>query len=207
MCSVLYFLVQAGAPLPDVNFEVGFSVGVGAPIDQTPGERAIGKILTGKSLTPAERAEVDREIAAQHWLIQPILKAIAEDYEGLTRRALEAMPRVLFVLIPALAAILGLFYRHRHYPEHLYFATHFGAFVFVVLAVESLVAYTRSLVAIAAAQLVGAAIIAAYGVIAQHRVYGGSWLATGAKAIGITALYGALWSTAVLAVTLWASRS
>jgi uncharacterized MAPEG superfamily protein len=203
--------VQAGAPLPDIsgNFEAGFGVSVGATTEQTPGERALGKALTRgfDSLTSAERADVDREIAAEHWLLQPMLRAMAEDYEGLTRRATEAMPRVLFVLIPALAAILALFYRGRHFPEHLYFATHFGAFVFVVLTVESAAEYTRSLVVMVSAQLIGALIIAAYGVVAQRRVYGGSWLATGAKAIGITILYGALWSTAVLAVTLWASRS
>jgi len=37
-------------------------------------------------------------------------------------------------------------------------------------------------------------------------VYGGSWLATSAKALGVSLIYGALWSSAVLAVTLWASR-
>jgi hypothetical protein len=46
-----------------------------------------------------------------------------------------------------------------------------------------------------------------YGVVAQRRVYGGSWLMTGAKALGVAVIYGTLWSVAVLAVTLWASRS
>ena len=123
------------------------------------------------------------------------------------RRAGDAMPRVLFVLIPVLAAVLALFYRGRHYPEHLYFAVHFGAFVFIVLTIESLTAYTRSLVAIAAAQLIGAGVILVYGIVAQRRVYGGSWLVTGAKAVGVSVVYGALWSSVVLAVTLWASRS
>jgi hypothetical protein len=41
--------------------------------------------------------------------------------------------------------------------------------------------------------------------MALRRVYGGSWLATGAKALGVSVIYGALWSSAVLAVTLWAS--
>jgi hypothetical protein len=38
-------------------------------------------------------------------------------------------------------------------------------------------------------------------------VYGGTWLATGAKAIGVAVIYGTLWSVAVLAVTVWASRT
>jgi hypothetical protein len=136
-----------------------------------------------------------------------MFRAMAEDYRGLTRRASETIPRVLFVLIPVLAAVLALFYRRRHYPEHLYFAVHFGAFVFIVLTVEALPWYARSLVAAGVAQVVGTLIIVVYGVVAQRRVYGGSWLATGAKALGVAVVYGTLWALAVLAVTLWASRS
>jgi hypothetical protein len=209
-CSVLFFLVQASVPFPDVNadFDIGFGIRAGKTTDQTPGERALGKAVTGglSTLTAAERADLDREIDAQPRLFRPLMRAIAEDYTGLTRRASEAIPRVLFVLIPALALVLRLFYRGRHYPEHLYFATHFGAFVFLVLMLESVVEFTRSLPAIAAAQLLGTLVIVFYVVIALRRVYGGSWLATGAKALGVSVIYGALWSSAVLAVTLWASR-
>src|SRR5262245_56170061 len=211
ICSVLFFLVQASAPLPDTNVdvEIGFGVGVSAAADQTPGERALGKAMTGGfgSLTQAERADLDREVEAQPRFVRPMLRAMAKDYDGLMRRASETTPRVLFVLIPALALILALFYRGRHYPEHLYFATHFGTFVFIVLTIETVVAYTRSLPAIFAAQAIGALVILVYGVIAQRRVYGGSWVATGAKAFGVAVIYGTLWSAAVLAVTLWASRS
>jgi Protein of unknown function (DUF3667) len=208
-CSVLYFLVQAGAPLPDIgaSFDVGFGVSVGET--PTPGEAAFAKAITSGrgSLSEAERGLLEREIESQHWLFRGMFRAMADDYQGLMRRAGDAIPRVLFVLIPVLAAVLALFYRGRHYPEHLYFAVHFGAFVFIVLTIESLTAYTRSLVAIAAAQLIGAVVILVYGIVAQRRVYGGSWLLTGAKALGVSVVYGALWSSAVLAVTLWASRS
>jgi hypothetical protein len=143
-------------------------------------------------------------IESQPRMFRPMFRAMAADDRGLMRRATDAMPRVLFILIPVLAAVLRLFYRRRHYPEHLYFAVHFGAFVFIVLTVEVLAVYTRSLVLTAAAQLIGALVIVVYGVVAQRRVYGGSWLATRAKAFGVSVVYGALWS--VLAVTLWASR-
>ena len=211
MCSVLFFLVQAGVPFPDpedAEFEIGFGVGVSQAGDETPGERALGKAVTSglASLTPAERADLDREIEAQPWLMRPMLRAMADDYDGLMRRASDAMPRVLFVLIPALALVLGLFYRHRHFPEHLYFATHFGAFVFLVLTLETVVDYTASLPAIAAAQVIGAVVILVYGIVAQRRVYGGSWPTTVAKGVGVALIYGVLWSAAVIAVTLWASR-
>ena len=136
-----------------------------------------------------------------------MFRAMADDYDGLSRRASEAMPRVLFILIPALAAVLALFYRGRHYPEHLYFALHVGAFVFIVLTLEALALYTRSLVMVGAAQITGVLVIVVYGVVAQRHVYGGSWLATGVKALGVSVIYGVLWSSVVLAVTLWASGS
>jgi hypothetical protein len=209
MCSVVFFLLQTTVPFPDVDqeFQIGFGVSVGGTADQTPGEAALGKAVTSgpASLTSDERAALDREIDAQPWMIRPMVRAMAEDYDGLMRRAQEAIPRVLFVLIPVLALVLGVFYRGRHYPEHLYFATHFGAFVFVVLALETFVEFTRSLPAIAVTQIVGAIVIIVYVVMALRRVYGGSWLATGAKALGVSVIYGALWSSAVLAVTLWAS--
>ena len=46
MCSVLYFLVQAGAPLPDLgaSFDVGFGVGVGET--PTPAGAAFAKAIT-----------------------------------------------------------------------------------------------------------------------------------------------------------------
>jgi hypothetical protein len=125
--SVLFFLMQASVPFPDIeaNVEIGFGVGAGQAIDQTPGKAALSKAATRglASLTPAERANLEREIDAQPRFIRPLLRAMAEDYDGLMKRVSESIPRVLFVLIPALAIVLRLFYRGRHYPEHLYFAT------------------------------------------------------------------------------------
>jgi hypothetical protein len=46
-----------------------------------------------------------------------------------------------------------------------------------------------------------------YAVIAQRRVYGGSWLATGLRATGIAALYGTLWLAISLGVALWVVRA
>ena len=53
---------------------------------------------------------------------------------------------------------------------------------------------------------IGALVILVYGIEAQRRVYGGSWLETGAKAVGVSEVSGALCSSVVLEVTLWATR-
>jgi hypothetical protein len=55
--------------------------------------------------------------------------------------------------------------------------------------------------------MVAMAWIVIYGVLAQRRVYGGSWLATGVKAVGVAAVYGALWGGVTIGVTLWAARA
>jgi hypothetical protein len=125
----------------------------------------------------------------------------------LQQRAADAMPRVLFVIVPALAAVLALFHRRRHFPEHLYFAVLFQAFVFLVLAVQSLSALADSLAALAVGQAAAGLVIVAYGIVAQRRVYGGSWLGAVLKGLGVGVVYLSLWSSVVLGVTVWASRT
>jgi len=47
----------------------------------------------------------------------------------------------------------------------------------------------------------------AYGIVAQRRVYGGSWLGAVLKGLGVGVVYLSLWSSVVLGVTVWASRT
>ena len=208
-CSVLYFLLAAAAPLPDtadLEVGVGFSFGFGGGGETpTPGEVAFGKAITDgfARLTPDEQSLVETEIAGQPRLVQPMLRAMATDYPALQKRVTETMPRALFVLVPVLALVLGLFYRGRHFPEHLYFAIHFQAFVFLVLTLTALAAYSRLLVVVLLVQGLAALVIVLYGVIAQRRVYGERWLVTGLKAVGVALVYGLAWSTTTLIVTVF----
>src|SRR6185436_5767514 len=41
----------------------------------------------------------------------------------------------------------------------------------------------------------------------QRRVYGGSWLGAVLKGLGVGVVYLSLWSSVVLGVTVWASRT
>jgi hypothetical protein len=77
--------------------------------------------------------------------------------------------------------------------------------VFLVLTAQSLVAFAGTIVALAAGQLAAGAVIAAYGVVAQRRVYGGSWPVAVLKGLGVGTVYLTLWSAIVLGVTVWAS--
>jgi hypothetical protein len=210
-CSLIYFVLAAAVPqrLDEKDFEVGFGVGVSTgPGDQTPGEAAFSRAVTGGLLTlsPEERAAAEREIAAAPAVLQPILRAMAVDYRGLQRRTVETLPRALFLLIPALAAILALFHRRRPYPDHLYFAIHLQAYVFIALGVVVLAQSSGSMIAMAVAQLGAGICIAAYALVAQRRVYGGSWPISVLKTAGIGVTYLMLWGITSLVVTLWVSR-
>jgi hypothetical protein len=214
MCSVAYFLVAAIVPNPVENIEnadvsFGVSIGVESSTTSTPGEAAVGRAIARglANLPPADRVLVEAEIAELPAVVQPMMRAMVEDYSGLMRRAAEVMPRVLFALVPALAAILAIFHQRRRFPEHLYFALHFEAFVFVTLSLSTLVEYARSPIASVASQLLVGVWILVYGIVAQRRVYGGSWAANIAKGLGVGAVYLVLWSATVSGVTLWASRT
>ena len=208
-CSLLYFLVAASVPDPDIART--FESGAGASIsraERSPTDIAMSQAMTHgvATLDPARRALVDAEVARAPALIRPLMRAMTTDPEGLQQRAVDAMPRVLFVIVPLLAGVLSLFYRGRNFPEHLYFAVLFQSFVFLALTVESLTAFSGTVVALAGGQLAAGLVIAIYGIVAQHRVYGGSWPISVVKGLGVGAVYLTLWSGVVLGVTLWVSR-
>jgi hypothetical protein len=75
------------------------------------------------------------------------------------------------------------------------------------LTLSALAAYSRLVVVMMLVQGFAALVIVLYGVIAQRRVYGERWLATGLKAIGVALVYGLAWATTTLIVTVFlASR-
>jgi len=170
---------------------------------------ALAKAMSvGLARLPApERSAAEARIATLPGLLRPLVRAIAVDPKAFGRRVSETMPRALFVLIPALAAILGLFYRGRPYPDHLYFAVHLQAFVFLMSTLQAATLFTASLALFSITQTITIAWIVGYAVIAQRRVYGGSWLASVLKAGGVAVLYGTLWQAISFGVALFVVRA
>ena len=66
------------------------------------------------------------------------LKVVADKGKGLTRALLENVPKMLFIFLPLIALVLKALYplSRRYYVEHLLFAIHFHAFVFLALILE-----------------------------------------------------------------------
>lgn len=98
------------------------------------------------------------------------------------------LPRAFFLLLPVFALLLKLFYwpQDGYYLDHLVFALHYHAFVF--LALTLLLVLGRPWVPGAVAWLVGTLIVAGLAVylpLALRRVYGGSWWATMLKLCGL----------------------
>ncbi len=88
------------------------------------------------------------------------------------------VPLLLFLLVPVFAAELKLLYlrRHRYYVEHLVFALHTHAWVFLLIAFTTLLARLWSGV-----WLMALAAVPVYVFMALRRVHGQSRLKTGLK--------------------------
>ncbi|MCJ7555966.1 MAG: DUF4286 family protein [Gammaproteobacteria bacterium] len=66
------------------------------------------------------------------------LKVVGDKGKGLTRALLQNVPKMLFIFLPLIALVLKGLYplSRRYYVEHLLFAIHFHAFVFLALILE-----------------------------------------------------------------------
>jgi hypothetical protein len=199
ICSVVYFLVAAAVPLPDAELYSTATDPTGAAF-----EKAARFGLDALSMD--ERATIEAEIARQPAVFRPLMRRLAEDYAGTQRRIGDMFSRALFVLVPVLALVLAIFYRGRHYPEHLYAALHLQTFVFLVLTLQSFAEYARSITVGIVASIVAVLVIVAHAIAAQRHVYGDSWAKTVVKAVSVAAVYGALWGVTSFGAALLAAR-
>jgi hypothetical protein len=187
--SVLFFVVQAAAP----ELEEKDIVQVTAADSSNAGRVASATTKTlrrGQPLTQAEKDSALEAIAKAPVFARPLMRRGIEDPEGYKESVRRIVPRTFFALLPVYAGIVALFYRRRNYPEHLYFAIHLHAFVFLALMLPDLAKLFGSK---RVAGTVGAAALVwviGYSLVALKRVYGGSWGGTVLRSVGIMALYG-----------------
>jgi len=215
MASLIYFLVAAVAP----NLRprsgslsvAGMSFGVSRSTANT--SHAAGRVanaadesLNGdQPLTGAERDAALKDIASAPALFRPLLRRVVGDPIGFRRDLLQTMPKMLFVLLPVFAALVAIFYRGRKYPEHLYFAIHLHAFVFLALAMAELLKLTRQPSLAILGGVMAVIAIPVYATLAFRRVYGGSFAGTIVKEAGIGVLYAVCAAVGFLAMLYWIS--
>ncbi len=103
--------------------------------------------------------------------------------EQLQSRALDHLGQAMFVLLPAFALWLKLFYidKRRRYTEHLVFALHQHAFWFAMLALLTLKAEPVAAFCALA--------IMVHPLVALHRVYATRWWSTALRALALLLSY------------------
>jgi len=215
MASLVYFLVAAVAPnLRSRSGELsvaGMSFGVSRSTTNTSHAadrvaNAADESLNGdQPLTGAERDAAMKDIASAPALFRPLLRRVVGDPIGFRRDLLQTMPKMLFVLLPVFAALVAIFYRGRKYPEHLYFAIHLHAFVFLALAMAELLKLTRQPSLAILGGVMAVIAIPVYATLAFRRVYGGSFAGTIVKEAGIGVLYAVCAAVGFLAMLYWIS--
>ena len=213
--SVAYFLLAAAAP--NIGLSDGDDGGLRVTATRT-GEnaqasraarvgQAAGTALEKgeEALSAAERDSALRDIERAPVAMRPFLRRAVGDPGGFKSGIREAVPRMLFVLLPIFAGIVALFYRGRKYPEHLYFAIHLHAFIFLALTASALLKFLRVPAIAEAASFVTLIWIPVYAVVALRRVYGGSLARTLAKGIAIAGMYAVTGMVGFALVVYWVS--
>jgi hypothetical protein len=100
------------------------------------------------------------------------------------------IPRVLFLLLPLFALLLAAFYRRRRrdylFVDHLVFSLNFHTLGFVLLLIA---AELTQLLPGKVVAVVVAATLGMYLLLAMKRFYAQNWFLTGAKCLGVGAIY------------------
>ena len=212
--SLVYFVAAASAPqLQDPSGKrlfLGPHVSV-SRTGSTPASRpervaiAASKSMNSEVLSPEDRADALKQIETAPNYVRPMLRKMVDDPTAFRKAVTAWMPRVLFALLPIFAGILALFYRGRHYPEHLYFAINLHAFIFIALLIGQLAKFTWQFYFALAVGFGAACWIIGYALVSLRRVYGGSWVQTLLKGIGIAAIYAVFAVPALVAAVFLAA--
>lgn len=215
MMSLVYFVLAASAPEGRVDGQASF-MGLRVGATTTGGDATVSRPMRvgntardalekQQALTATDKEAALADIARAPAIMQPFLKRAITDPRGFKRGLLETMPRMLFVLLPIFAGIVALFYRGRKYPEHLYFAIHLHAFIFLALVVSGLLKFTQIPPLIIVASAVTVIWIPIYATLAFRRVYGGSLVRTLLKEMAIGAIYCVAAGVGFVVMIYWVS--
>src|SRR5690606_21886416 len=196
VASLVYFLVAA--LVPDGTAARQQYTGQGVKVNLLAGE-------TLANLTPEQRERARQSAADSPWWIRPMVESLLADPKGFQNRVMSAFPRLLFVLVPVVAALLAVFYRRRPFMQHLTFSLHTHAFIFIVLTVAALVSLPGWGWLDRLVSLLAIGIIVAYVLRALRGVYGGGWGLTVAKAAAVAVLYFIVWVPGMVLMLAWAT--
>ncbi|MDB4888447.1 MAG: hypothetical protein JWL61_302 [Gemmatimonadetes bacterium] len=164
-CSVLYFFVSALVPQPKLVISKGGAV-----------TTRIGGISIQEPDSTATMAALDTLALHGRWVgrVWGVHYANAmRNRSALPRHIAAAIPKTMFVLLPLFAALVMIVLRmcRRRFPQHLAFALHVHAFLFLVLTLMLVRRVTDIVPIQVGATLIGITAILVYFVQAMRTVY------------------------------------
>lgn len=182
VCSVLYFFVSAVSPQPPL------AIGHGRGVTTQIGAISISESDSTVALAALDSLARNGGFVGRLW--GKHFGNAMRSRGVLQSDIAETIPRAMFVLVPLFAAMVMVAFRQsrRRFPQHLAFALHVHAFLFLLLTLM-LVSRVTTIVPIqVGATLIVAAAFVLYLVQAMRTVYGvstGSAVARSAL-IGVT---------------------
>jgi uncharacterized protein DUF3667 len=190
-CSVIYFLIAAATPnrtKPQSQRSADFDIG-GLPVqvsssDSTP--------------PPAKDSTAEQDLWRR---LKHAAKSMNKDPVAIARAKDAYLPRALFALMPVYALLLLAFYWRRTYAEHLYFALHLHAFVFLALTIPQIAQALGGTVGNTINTVLSMVVIVwipIYALKALRRVYGGSRTVTILKGTTIFTIYSIIAAIALI---------
>jgi hypothetical protein len=202
-CSFLYFFVKA--VLPDAPLQISgttAAVGKGAARASSVqiGMLTVQQDDSAQSIRDLERLGTRDKGVAGAWGRH--FSAALHDTRKLSAAVTANIPRMMFVLVPLYAALVALVFRRRRmrYPQHLAFALHVHAFLFLAL-LPTLVTRIIDVGWVEAIFVaVSFALIAAHLVLATRRVYGVSTGGAIARSALIAGAYFVAFTAAMIAL-------
>jgi uncharacterized protein DUF3667 len=204
VASLVYFAANTAAPpVRNKDGQVLYTGVHVSTVRTEPGGNS-STPLTG-SLSAEDRAKIAAELPQASPFMRPVLQRAYEDADAYNRDFQKSIPRAFFVLVPAFALVLSLFFRGRRYPEHLFFALHLQAFLFLVSTIPELLKFTKSMPVVVGATIGVVVAISVYTVLALRRTYGTSLAGTITRALGVVSVYLPFYGATMFALLYWAA--
>src|SRR5260221_3069358 len=166
---------------------------------EAAGRKLSGGIIQIAVPTPVELRGMDAKAQngplLQRVFLTHLVRAVQAP-ERVAAAAMAAVPKAMFVLVPVFAALLAFAYRsrRRHFPQHLAFALHMHAALFVTLTLMLAGRFVTMRLVNVAHQLSGQVGVSVYLLLATRTLYDGK---TG-DAIARLALAAALYFSAFI---------
>jgi len=188
-CSVIFFALKALAPDPPIVVRAGKSQ-VGMVTIQ---EDTVGATLQAIDKMSKSRSSTDR-VAGR------VLGNALRHGDQTAASLRQSIPNVVFVLVPIFAGLAALVFRRcrMRYPQHLAFALHTHAFLFLALIPTLAPRVIHNVAVDALAVVLSFGSIAVYSVLAIRRVYGGSLSGAIVRSGALAAIYFAVFTVAML---------